>query len=177
MHQILPIKLKLPENVKCRDCTFQWKYNAGNSWGEDEYGRGCLGCGKQEQFYACADIAIGHDEIEEGDSLITGKNYKKDNYVPPPPPIHPPVATEEDLTTEEDSGFNFGNIKQTSNFWDALVSQSDTNKKVVLFDEFKKFQQLFKNQNVRPCVCHSCVGNYKSRSLHWSTSSNLLLLF
>lgn len=39
----------------------------GNSWGVDLYtGEGCIGCGAQEQFYACADIAIGHDEIHIG---------------------------------------------------------------------------------------------------------------
>ena len=32
----------------------------GNSWGLDaETGQGCVGCGHQEQFYACADVAIG----------------------------------------------------------------------------------------------------------------------
>ena len=32
---------------------------SGNSWGVDKLGRGCVGCGPQEQFYGCADIAIG----------------------------------------------------------------------------------------------------------------------
>ena len=35
-------------------------YLSGNSWGVDEYGAGCVGCGPQEQFYGCADIAIGN---------------------------------------------------------------------------------------------------------------------
>ena len=31
----------------------------GNSWGTDvETGRSCVGCGKQEQFYGCADVSI-----------------------------------------------------------------------------------------------------------------------
>ncbi|KAK2149987.1 hypothetical protein NP493_2869g00002 [Ridgeia piscesae] len=30
----------------------------GNSWGRDEYGRSCIGCGPQEEFYGCADVAI-----------------------------------------------------------------------------------------------------------------------
>ena len=33
----------------------------GNSWGTDPDGTGCLGCGKQEQYYNCADIAITGD--------------------------------------------------------------------------------------------------------------------
>jgi len=31
----------------------------GNSWGTDKLtGRGCVGCGPQEEFYGCADIRI-----------------------------------------------------------------------------------------------------------------------
>ena len=40
---------------------------AGNSWGVDENGTGCVGCGPQEQFRGCADVAIGdnftHEEL------------------------------------------------------------------------------------------------------------------
>lgn len=35
-------------------------YQTGNSWGQDENGKSCLGCGPQEQFYGCADVAIGN---------------------------------------------------------------------------------------------------------------------
>lgn len=63
-YQKFRLKLLLPKYVKCKACVFQWKYNAGNSWGTDPVsGRGCLGCGQQEQFYGCADIAIGYDDI------------------------------------------------------------------------------------------------------------------
>ncbi|KAL4240458.1 hypothetical protein ACF0H5_001250 [Mactra antiquata] len=66
-YQKLRIKLRLPENIKCKACVFQWKYNAGNSWGTDPVtGRGCVGCGNQEQFYGCADIAIGYDDVKIG---------------------------------------------------------------------------------------------------------------
>lgn len=61
----LRIQLLLPQNVKCKACVLQWKYNAGNSWGTDPVtGRGCVGCGNQEQFYGCADIAIGYDDVK-----------------------------------------------------------------------------------------------------------------
>ena len=56
----------LPADVRCRACVIQWKYNTGNSWGVDPDGRGCVGCGPQEQFYGCADIAIGHDDVAMG---------------------------------------------------------------------------------------------------------------
>ena len=38
----------------------------GNSWGMDEEsGRSCLGCGPQEEFYGCSDIAIGQPTDHE----------------------------------------------------------------------------------------------------------------
>ena len=30
----------------------------GNSWGIGANGIGCIGCGPQEEFYACADVRI-----------------------------------------------------------------------------------------------------------------------
>ncbi len=30
----------------------------GNNWGNGSDGQGCLGCGPQEQLYACADVAV-----------------------------------------------------------------------------------------------------------------------
>ena len=45
-------KLKLPAQLTCNHCVFQWKYNAGNSWGTDQItGQSGLGLGPQEQFY------------------------------------------------------------------------------------------------------------------------------
>ncbi|XP_076458575.1 uncharacterized protein LOC143292274 [Babylonia areolata] len=65
--QDLRIKLRLPRGLTCRACVLQWKYNAGNSWGVDRLTHtGCVGCGPQEQFYGCADVAIGHDEVVVG---------------------------------------------------------------------------------------------------------------
>lgn len=37
----------------------QWKYVAGNNWGICPDGNGAVGCGEQEEFRACSDIAIG----------------------------------------------------------------------------------------------------------------------
>ncbi|XP_046555463.1 uncharacterized protein LOC124264736 [Haliotis rubra] len=48
----------LPSKVSCSQCVLQWKYHTGNSWGTDPDGRGCTGCGPQEEFYGCSDIAI-----------------------------------------------------------------------------------------------------------------------
>jgi hypothetical protein len=45
-------KLKLPDQLTCNHCVFQWKYNTGNSWGTDRIsGQSGLGLGIQEQFF------------------------------------------------------------------------------------------------------------------------------
>ncbi|XP_046380895.1 uncharacterized protein LOC124152150 [Haliotis rufescens] len=48
----------LPSNVTCSQCFLQWRYHTGNSWGTDPDGTACTGCGPQEEFYGCSDIAI-----------------------------------------------------------------------------------------------------------------------
>ncbi|KAK2580245.1 hypothetical protein KPH14_012499 [Odynerus spinipes] len=55
---------KLPEGLTCKQCVFQWRYVAGNNWGDCGNGTGAVGCGPQEEFRACADITIGDDEKE-----------------------------------------------------------------------------------------------------------------
>ncbi|RUS72508.1 hypothetical protein EGW08_019736 [Elysia chlorotica] len=62
----ITVPLRLPADVRCSACLFQWQYTAGNSWGISQDGRQCVGCGNQEQFYGCADIAIGHKEVAVG---------------------------------------------------------------------------------------------------------------
>ncbi|CAL1533614.1 unnamed protein product [Lymnaea stagnalis] len=68
--QRIEIELQLPDDIKCRACLLQWKYNAGNSWGVDPDGTSCIGCGNQEQFYGCADVAIGHDDVVLGKPAV-----------------------------------------------------------------------------------------------------------
>ena len=48
-------------NVILNYLLFQWTYRTANSWGTDPDGTSCVGCGKQEHFRACADIAIARD--------------------------------------------------------------------------------------------------------------------
>ncbi|XP_041349372.1 uncharacterized protein LOC121368698 [Gigantopelta aegis] len=55
---IYNILLKLPETLTCSQCVLQWKYHTANSWGFEPNGTGCMGCGAQEEFYGCADVAI-----------------------------------------------------------------------------------------------------------------------
>lgn len=44
---------------ECQHCVLQWKYIAGNNWGICADGNGAVGCGNQEEFRACSDVAIG----------------------------------------------------------------------------------------------------------------------
>ena len=53
----------------------------GNSWGVDNgTGNACAGCGNQEQFYACSDVAIGHPiqtfEITKPKQSITDTSWR-----------------------------------------------------------------------------------------------------
>ncbi|KAJ8963265.1 hypothetical protein NQ318_018732 [Aromia moschata] len=49
--------IKLPE-MECDRCVLRWHYTAGNSWGQCEDGTYAEGCGPQETFRSCSDIAI-----------------------------------------------------------------------------------------------------------------------
>ncbi|CAG2214485.1 unnamed protein product [Mytilus edulis] len=51
-------QVELPDGLQCSQCVLQWRWHAGNNYGVDPDGRGCIGCGSQEEFYGCADIAI-----------------------------------------------------------------------------------------------------------------------
>lgn len=48
----------LPQELTCSQCVLQWKYLAANNWGRCDNGSSAIGCGPQEEFRACADIAI-----------------------------------------------------------------------------------------------------------------------
>ena len=51
--------VKLPVGLSCRHCVLQWRYVGGNNWGICPGGQAGVGCGQQEEFRACADVAIG----------------------------------------------------------------------------------------------------------------------
>ncbi|XP_064120360.1 uncharacterized protein LOC135225000 [Macrobrachium nipponense] len=52
------IRLQLPENVICSQCVLQWHYTTGNNWGFCKDGSNQPGCGPQEVFRGCSDVAI-----------------------------------------------------------------------------------------------------------------------
>lgn len=58
-NKIYEMQYKLPKDLLCDHCVMQWRYIAGNNWGTCPDGTGAVGCGPQEEFRACADVAIG----------------------------------------------------------------------------------------------------------------------
>ncbi|XP_066597989.1 uncharacterized protein [Prorops nasuta] len=52
------VSLVLPKDLECEHCVLRWHYRTGNSWGRCPDGTGKLGCGNQEIFRSCSDIAI-----------------------------------------------------------------------------------------------------------------------
>ncbi|XP_060075035.1 uncharacterized protein LOC132554743 [Ylistrum balloti] len=48
----------LPQGLTCSQCVLQWRWNTGNSYGYAPNGTYCIGCGLQEMFLGCSDIAI-----------------------------------------------------------------------------------------------------------------------
>lgn len=56
---------KLPDGVTCSQCVLQWRYVAGNNWGNCPNGTGMVGCGPQEEFRGCADVKITEDGVPD----------------------------------------------------------------------------------------------------------------
>ncbi|KAJ8958026.1 hypothetical protein NQ318_002030 [Aromia moschata] len=56
-NKVYEMKYRLPKK-SCEHCLLQWRYIAGNNWGNCPNGTGAVGCGPQEEFRACADIKI-----------------------------------------------------------------------------------------------------------------------
>ncbi|KAI8441952.1 hypothetical protein MSG28_005624 [Choristoneura fumiferana] len=89
-NKVYEMKYRLPEGLECPHCVMQWRYIAGNNWGTCENGTGAVGCGPQEEFRACADIAIE-------DRFATTTKRPRPNYVPPAK--RPSVPTPEENTS------------------------------------------------------------------------------
>ncbi|XP_034948651.1 uncharacterized protein [Chelonus insularis] len=58
-NKIFETLYKLPDDLTCAQCVLQWRYVAGNNWGDCGNGTGAVGCGPQEEFRGCADVTIG----------------------------------------------------------------------------------------------------------------------
>lgn len=74
----------------CDQCVLQWRYVAGNNWGMCTDGNGAVGCGPQEEFRSCSDIAI----ISEGNSpIVTSRPVHRK----PTQSIRTPTTTEQNV--------------------------------------------------------------------------------
>ncbi|XP_044261454.1 uncharacterized protein LOC123009310 [Tribolium madens] len=62
-NKVYEMKYRLPKQT-CEHCLFQWRYIAGNNWGNCPNGTGAVGCGPQEEFRACADITISGKDVQ-----------------------------------------------------------------------------------------------------------------
>ncbi|XP_076824802.1 uncharacterized protein LOC143470513 isoform X1 [Clavelina lepadiformis] len=105
------LKLKLPDDVTCKQCLLQWRYRTGNSWGS-ENGRGGLGLGQQEEFYGCSDVAIsprdgGSDNTGDNESPVDANEQQDVATSVPSDPLssstNPPLSPTPFSTTATDS--------------------------------------------------------------------------
>ncbi|KAL5020576.1 hypothetical protein ScPMuIL_003468 [Solemya velum] len=106
---IVYLQVRIPPGVTCTQCLFQWKWHTGNDWGICSDGTSKMGCGHQEEFYNCADIAI--DPVEPN-VLATDKNVVEELSTLRPDsigglPIVPPQRVFESLPNKA--------IKETQN--------------------------------------------------------------
>ncbi|XP_070851903.1 uncharacterized protein [Drosophila suzukii] len=84
--RIYEIQARLPD-FTCDQCVLQWRYVAGNNWGICSDGNGAIGCGPQEEFRSCSDIAI----TKKG-STYTGPS--RSSYPTPTQTKRRPTTTE-----------------------------------------------------------------------------------
>ncbi|XP_055940448.1 uncharacterized protein LOC129970612 [Argiope bruennichi] len=78
------VNLRLPQHLTCSQCVFQWTYTAGNNWGRCDNGTSKVGCGPQETFRGCADVAIGDFESNDIFTYIEKSPVKKTISAIPP---------------------------------------------------------------------------------------------
>lgn len=67
------------KGLNCNHCVLQWRYIAGNNWGICPGGNGAVGCGPQEEFRACSDIAI-NDNDNNPDSTFEPRATESPKY-------------------------------------------------------------------------------------------------
>lgn len=95
-NKIYEMKYKLPKQT-CKHCVLQWKYIAGNNWGNCPNGTGAVGCGPQEEFRACADITISGKATDEAmvPPTVPIIPEDEDEYNELEPPTAPPTQSDE----------------------------------------------------------------------------------
>ncbi|XP_064485788.1 uncharacterized protein LOC135398299 [Ornithodoros turicata] len=59
-------RVMLPPDITCTSCVLRWHWRSGNNWGQCADGTEALGCGPQETYRNCADIAIRNGQGVRG---------------------------------------------------------------------------------------------------------------
>ena len=80
--------------------------NAGNSWGVGDNGKGCVGCGPQEQFYGCSDIAIGNDTLPDHIKIPYWRDEYPDETTVKPTITEVPFMEYDDIKGSLDVAFS-----------------------------------------------------------------------
>ncbi|KAL8583260.1 hypothetical protein ACOMHN_043095 [Nucella lapillus] len=79
---LINLNLRLPSDITCTQCVLQWTYVAANSYGCFPDGsQCCVGCGPQENFVNCADVAI---ISANGATTTTPPPQTATTTIPPP---------------------------------------------------------------------------------------------
>ncbi|KAK3580531.1 hypothetical protein CHS0354_009485 [Potamilus streckersoni] len=129
------LRVELPKGMSCIQCVLQWKWHTGKDWGICPDGIGRIGCGPQEEYVNCADIAIDPATPQDLDiGLSTGffdfplNSVRQENILNPnsdvnipavkPPPGGIPLSMENmrnDVMVEPASFVNSGTFDTGAN--------------------------------------------------------------
>ena len=89
---------------------------AGNSWGTDPDGTSCLGCGDQEQFYGCSDVAITKDGASNEGTAPPPTSGTTTTTKPPTQTTTKPPTQTTTKPSGDNSGGSQGNCVATGNY-------------------------------------------------------------
>ncbi|CAC5390661.1 unnamed protein product [Mytilus coruscus] len=67
---IYDLHVRLPADISCTNCVIQWKFSTGYRMGGINECQ-CMGCGRQETFYNCADIEIRSDTFFSDSAFVS----------------------------------------------------------------------------------------------------------
>jgi len=125
--------------------------SAGNNWGRDANGATCIGCGAQEEFYGCADIAIvntttqpsPHSAVSRpavGRAVVTSTGPPTSMSAPITRLVLPPIGSAETTTlptaglASKQSAAGQSRASTTAVPLSALLTQ-DSQQQVIQFNE------------------------------------------
>ncbi|XP_075218054.1 uncharacterized protein LOC142322855 [Lycorma delicatula] len=77
-NKIFELRYMLPDGLTCSQCVMQWRYIAGNNWGTCENKTEMVGCGPQEEFRACADVAIEDGRGDTVENVVPDEDLPED---------------------------------------------------------------------------------------------------